>query len=61
MDSIERVILLVFLLGRGGPTTIDFDTMAQCETALPQIVDVYNDMTGVEVRARCVSLRLPRR
>ena len=56
---VERVILLLFVLGRGGPATVDFDTFAQCEAARPQLVAVYQDMTGNEVFARCVALKLP--
>jgi hypothetical protein len=56
---VERVILLLFILGRGGPTTVDFDSFAQCEAARPQLVAVYQDMTGNEVFARCVALKLP--
>ncbi|HYH22998.1 MAG TPA: hypothetical protein VD995_30675 [Azospirillum sp.] len=56
---VERVILLLFILGRGGPTTVDFDTYAQCEAARPQLVAIYQDMTGNEVFARCVALKLP--
>lgn len=56
---VERVILLLFILGRGGPTTVDFDNLVQCEAARPQLAAVYQEMTGNEVFARCVALKLP--
>ncbi|MCW2236051.1 hypothetical protein [Azospirillum canadense] len=55
----ERVILLLFILNQGGPTTIDFDTLDQCKAAEPVITQVYREMTGNTVLTRCIRLNLP--
>lgn len=55
----ERVILLLFILNQGGPTTIDFDTLDQCKAAEPTIAQVYREMTGNTVLTRCIRLNLP--
>ena len=55
----ERVILLLFFLNQGGPTTIDFDTLDQCKAAEPVITQVYREMTGNTVLTRCIRLNLP--
>lgn len=55
----ERVILLLFILNQGGPTTIDFATLEQCKTAEPTIAQVYREMTGNTVLTRCIRLNLP--
>ncbi|MBP2294041.1 hypothetical protein [Azospirillum rugosum] len=55
----ERVILLMFILNQGGPTTIDFDTLDQCKAAEPVITQVYREMTGNTVLTRCIRLNLP--
>lgn len=55
----DRVILLLFILNQGGPTTIDFATLEQCQAAAPTIAQVYREMTGNTVLTRCVRLNLP--
>ncbi len=55
----ERVILLLFILNQGGPTTIDFATLDQCKAAEPIVTQVYREMTGNTVLARCIRLNLP--
>ena len=55
----ERVILLLFILNQGGPTTIDFTTLDQCKAAEPTIAQVYREMTGNTVLTRCIRLNLP--
>jgi hypothetical protein len=55
----ERVILLLFILNQGGPTTIDFATLDQCKAAEPIIAQVYREMTGNTVLTRCIRLNLP--
>lgn len=55
----ERVLMLLFILNQGGPTTLDFATLAQCRAAEPLIVQNYKDMTGNTVLSRCVVLKLP--
>lgn len=55
----ERVLMLLFMLNQGGPTTLDFATMEQCKAAEPLIVQNYREMTGNSVLARCVRLSLP--
>lgn len=48
----DRVILLLFILNQGGPTTIEFQTMEQCKAAEPAIVQAYREMTGNPVLTR---------
>ncbi|WP_167525478.1 hypothetical protein [Roseomonas genomospecies 6] len=55
----DRVILLLFILNQGGPTTIEFATMEQCKAAEPTIVQAYREMTGNPVLTRCITLALP--
>jgi len=55
----ERVILLLFILNQGGPTTIDFATLEQCRAAEPTIAQVYREMTGNPILSRCIRLNLP--
>ena len=55
----ERVILLLFILNQGGPTTVDFATLDQCKAAEPTIAQVYREMTGNTVLTRCIRLNLP--
>lgn len=55
----ERVILLLFILNQGGPTTVDFATLEQCRAAEPTIAQVYREMTGNTVLSRCIRLSLP--
>ncbi|WP_298366554.1 hypothetical protein [Azospirillum sp.] len=55
----ERVLMLLFMLNQGGPTTLDFATLEQCQTAEPIIIQNYREMTGNTVLSRCVRMTLP--
>ncbi|HYD32580.1 MAG TPA: hypothetical protein VEB64_17185 [Azospirillaceae bacterium] len=56
---IEKAILLLFFLNTNGPTTVPFDSAAQCEAAKPVIVQNYKEMVGIAPTARCVVLKMP--
>ncbi len=56
---IEAAILLLFFLHTNGPTTVSFDSMAQCQAAEPIIVQNYKEIAGVAPVSRCVALKLP--
>lgn len=55
----ERVLMLLFMLNQGGPTTLDFASMEQCKVAEPIIIQNYREMTGNTVLARCIRMVLP--
>ena len=55
----ERVLMLLFILNQGGPTTVDFQSLEQCRAAEPTIAQVYREMTGNPVLSRCIRLNLP--
>ena len=58
-QGIERVLMLMFMLNQGGPTTLDFSSMEQCKAAEPIIIQNYREMTGNTVLARCIRMVLP--
>lgn len=55
----ERVLMLLFMLNQGGPTTLEFASMEQCKAAEPIIIQNYREMTGNTVLSRCISMTLP--
>ncbi len=55
----ERVLMLLFLLNQGGPTTLEFASLEQCKAAEPIIVQNYREMTGNMVLSRCIHMTLP--
>lgn len=55
----DRVIMLLFLLNQGGPTTIEFASLEQCRAAEPVIAQNYREMTGNPVLSRCIVLPVP--
>lgn len=55
----ERVLMLLFMLNQGGPTTLEFASLEQCRAAEPVIVQNYREMTGNQVLSRCIRMTLP--
>jgi len=55
----ERVLMLLFMLNQGGPTTLEFASLEQCRAAEPVIVQNYREMTGNSVLSRCIRMTLP--
>ncbi len=55
----ERVLMLLFILNQGGPTTLEFASMEQCKAAEPAIIQNYREMTGNTVLSRCIRMELP--
>ncbi|PWC79078.1 hypothetical protein [Azospirillum sp. TSH64] len=55
----ERVLMLLFMLNQGGPTTLEFASMEQCKAAEPIIIQNYREMTGNTVLSRCIRMTLP--
>jgi hypothetical protein len=55
----ERVLMLLFILNQGGPTTLEFASMEQCKAAEPIIIQNYREMTGNTVLSRCIRMDLP--
>lgn len=58
-QGIERVLMLLFMLNQGGPTTLEFASMEQCKAAEPIITQNYREMTGNTVLSRCIRMVLP--
>jgi len=56
---VERVLMLLFMLNQGGPTTLEFASLEQCRAAEPIIVQNYREMTGNAVLSRCIRVTLP--
>lgn len=55
----ERVLMLLFMLNQGGPTTLEFASLEQCRAAEPVVVQNYREMTGNPVLSRCIRMTLP--
>ncbi|WP_169055133.1 hypothetical protein [Azospirillum sp. TSH100] len=55
----ERVLMLLFMLNQGGPTTLEFSSLEQCKAAEPIIIQNYREMTGNTVLSRCIRMVLP--
>ncbi|MBP2307947.1 hypothetical protein GBZ48_13685 [Azospirillum melinis] len=58
-QGVERVLMLLFMLNQGGPTTLEFASMEQCKAAEPIIIQNYREMTGNTVLSRCIRMTLP--